>query len=457
MLVAPPIGTTKTPSPGRSRPGRAARVCTAAWSLMPSTSTTVQEPGALRARAAASVTAASHSTSTSSSLAAGICSEAPIASVHTHVGSLARPAALLDLMKAAATGNPPDPAERAEQEQQAVAEVVAWQRAAGLDVISDGEQSKPGFFAYIGERLSGFEPRPERDPLAGFRAEIEGFPEYYEQYLEGAMTGGMAAPAVPLGCTGPVSYTGHQRLRRDLEQLRQGGRRRRAGRGVRLRGGAERGRRQRVLPDRSRLPGRRGRRPARGVRGDRGGGLHPAGRRPVPHRRVQLRPRVRRDKLDKARLYVSAINRSLRGLPPERVRLHTCYGINEGPRVHDAPLADLADTLFTIEAGAFSFEAANPRHEHVYHVFESVKPPPDAVLLPGVISHATNIVEHPDTIADRIVRFAELVGRENVVASADCGFSSQATYRPEIHPQIVRAKFGALAEGARRATARLWR
>ena len=161
-------------------------------------------------------------------------------------------------------------------------------------------------------------------------------------------------------------------------------------------------------------------------------------------------------KLEKAQRYVNAINRSLRGIDRERVRLHTCYGINEGPRVHDAELADMADTLFTIEAGAFSFEAANPRHEHVYHVFESVKPPDGAVLLPGVISHATSIVEHPGTVADRIVRFAELVGRENMLASADCGFSSQATYTPEIHPTIVWAKFEALAEGARRATERLW-
>jgi 5-methyltetrahydropteroyltriglutamate--homocysteine methyltransferase len=164
----------------------------------------------------------------------------------------------------------------------------------------------------------------------------------------------------------------------------------------------------------------------------------------------------REEKLQTAGRYVNAINRSLRGIPRERVRLHTCYGINEGPRVHDAPLTEMVDTLFTIQAGAFSFEAANPRHEHVYHVFESVKPPRDAVLLPGVISHATSIVEHPDTIADRIVRFAELVGRENVVASADCGFSSQASYTPEIHPTIVWAKFESLAEGARRATARLW-
>jgi hypothetical protein len=161
-------------------------------------------------------------------------------------------------------------------------------------------------------------------------------------------------------------------------------------------------------------------------------------------------------KLAVARTYVDAINRSLRGIPRDRVRLHTCYGINEGPRVHDAPLAELIETLFTIEAGAFSFEAANPRHEHAYHVFETVALPPDTVLMPGVISHATNIVEHPEVIADRIVRFAELVGRENVVASADCGFSSQATYRPEIHPTIVWAKFEALAEGARLATARLW-
>jgi 5-methyltetrahydropteroyltriglutamate--homocysteine methyltransferase len=162
------------------------------------------------------------------------------------------------------------------------------------------------------------------------------------------------------------------------------------------------------------------------------------------------------DKIETAGRYVDAINRSLRGLPRERVRLHTCYGINEGPRIHDAPLSDLIDVLFTIQAGAFSFEAANPRHEHVYHVFESVRLPPDTVLLPGVISHATSIVEHPEVIADRIVRFAELVGRENVVASADCGFASQASYTPEIHPNIVWAKFEALAEGARRATVRLW-
>jgi 5-methyltetrahydropteroyltriglutamate--homocysteine methyltransferase len=374
----------------------------------------------------------------------------------THVGSLARPPALLDLMRAEAAGNPAGPDERAEAERVAVADVVTRQRAAGLDVISDGEQSKPGFFAYIGERLSGFEPRPGRDPLAGFRAEIDSFPEYYEQYLKGAMTGGMASPAVPLGCTGPVSYTGHERLRRDLDNLR-------AAVGD---AGPDEVFVCAVAPS--------------GVGGNEyypteaayldavADALHEEYAAIVAAGftlqvddpfltdvfSYHLGPE--QDKLEKAQRYVNAINRSLRGIPRERVRLHTCYGINEGPRVHDAALADMADTLFTIEAGAFSFEAANPRHEHVYHVFESVRPPSGAVLLPGVISHATNIVEHPDTIADRIVRFAELVGRENVLASADCGFSSQATYTPEIHPTIVWAKFEALAEGARRATTRLW-
>ena len=374
----------------------------------------------------------------------------------THVGSLARPPELLDLMRTAAQGRPVDPAELAQAERRAVAEVVARQRAAGLDAISDGEQTKTGFYAYIGQRLSGFEPRAGGDPLAGFRAEIDSFPEYYAQYLKGAMTGGMAVPVVPLRCTGPVSYVGHERLRRDLDLLRAA-----AGDA-----GADQVFVCAVAPS--------------GVGGNEyypsqadylaavADALHveyaaivDAGFTlqiddPFLTDVFSYGRGSAQDKLDAARGYVDAINRSLRGIPRDRVRLHTCYGINEGPRVHDAPLADLIDTLFTIEAGAFSFEAANPRHEHAYHVFETVKPPPETVLLPGVISHATSIVEHPEVIADRIVRFAELVGRENVVASADCGFSSQATYTPEIHPTIVWAKFEALAEGARRATARLW-
>jgi 5-methyltetrahydropteroyltriglutamate--homocysteine methyltransferase len=373
----------------------------------------------------------------------------------THVGSLPRPHTLLDQMRAAAKQET-DAVKLREAERQAVADVVARQRAAGLDVVGDGEQSKTGFFAYIGQRLSGFEPRPGRDPLDGFRAEADAFPEYYEQYFAGAMTGGAVAPIVPLACTGPVTYTGRDRLRRDLENLR-------AAVGD-------------VPPDQVFVS-------AVAPSGVGGNEYYPSEAAylnavadalhteyaaiidagftlqvddPFLTDIFSYSTASAEDKLETAHLYAEAINRGLGGIPRDRFRLHTCYGINEGPRLHDAPLADFIDIVFTIAAGAFSFEAANPRHEHVYHVFETVTPPEGAVLLPGVISHATNIVEHPDTIADRIVRFAERVGRENVVASADCGFSSQATYTPEIHPRIVWAKFEALAEGARRAAARLW-
>jgi 5-methyltetrahydropteroyltriglutamate--homocysteine methyltransferase len=155
-------------------------------------------------------------------------------------------------------------------------------------------------------------------------------------------------------------------------------------------------------------------------------------------------------------MYVSAVNHALEGIAPEKVRYHTCYGINEGPRVHDAPLSDLVDLLLKVNAGAYSFEAANARHEHEYHVWERVKLPADKMLIPGVITHGCNIVEHPELIAERLVRFARLVGRENVLASADCGFSSQATYNPEVHPKIMWAKFDAMREGARIASKQLW-
>jgi 5-methyltetrahydropteroyltriglutamate--homocysteine methyltransferase len=374
----------------------------------------------------------------------------------THVGSLPRPAALLDLMKAGADGQAVDSGELAAAEREAVAEVVGRQRAAGLDVVSDGEQSKTGFFAYIGQRLAGYEPRPGRSSTSRFQVEIDAFPEYYEEYLKGAMTGSSAVPGVPLVCTGPVSYIGQDRLRQDLENLRAAV------------GDAG--------PDEVFVP-------AVAPSGVGGNEYYPTEAAYLDAVADALRVEYLAiidagftlqvddpflsevfsystapvaEKLAAAEQSVAATNRALRGIPRDRVRLHTCYGINEGPRVFDAPLGDLIDILFTVQAGALSFEAANPRHEYNYHVFESVKLPDNMVLLPGVISHATNIVEHPDTIADRITRFAERVGRENVVASADCGFSSQATYHPEINPKIIWAKFEALAEGARRATARLW-
>jgi 5-methyltetrahydropteroyltriglutamate--homocysteine methyltransferase len=158
----------------------------------------------------------------------------------------------------------------------------------------------------------------------------------------------------------------------------------------------------------------------------------------------------------RAQIYVEAANAALAGIPADMVRFHTCYGINEGPRIHEAALADTIQYVLMVNAGSFSFEAANPRHEHEYHLFERIKLPEGKVLCPGMITHASNIVEHPELIAERILRFANLVGRENVIAGADCGFSSQALYRTEVHPSVVWEKFKALRQGADLASRRLW-
>jgi 5-methyltetrahydropteroyltriglutamate--homocysteine methyltransferase len=158
----------------------------------------------------------------------------------------------------------------------------------------------------------------------------------------------------------------------------------------------------------------------------------------------------------RAQMYVEAANVALKGIPPEMIRFHTCYGINEGPRLYEASLPEVIGYMMQIDAGSYSFEAANPRHEHEYHVFENVKIPDGKVLCPGVITHASNIVEHPELIAERIMRFTKLVGRENVMAGADCGFSSQALYKTEVHHTVVWEKFKAMREGADIATKKLW-
>jgi 5-methyltetrahydropteroyltriglutamate--homocysteine methyltransferase len=161
-------------------------------------------------------------------------------------------------------------------------------------------------------------------------------------------------------------------------------------------------------------------------------------------------------KRKRAEICVEATNAALNGIPAERVRFHTCYGINEGPRIYEANLPQIIEHVLKVNAASFSFEAANPRHEHEYHVFERVKLPDGKVICPGVITHASNIVEHPEWIAERLMRFANLVGRENVMAGADCGFSSQALYKTEVHPTVVWEKFKAMRKGADIASKRLW-
>jgi len=373
----------------------------------------------------------------------------------THCGSLPRPKDLLDQMKAKVSGQPYDEGAYARRVRSAVADTVKKQVETGIDIPTDGEQGKPGFFTYVNERLAGFTPNPG----AGFKmfaAEVDAFPEYYKQYFSQAMLGGSVAPPVPVVCTGPVSYRGQEAVGRDIDNLKT------ALQGLKIEdvfmpavAPSGVGRNQYYKTDEEYLGA-----VAEALRTEYQAiveagfivqiddpfltdiysysGLSPA------------------DKRKTAESYVEAVNHALRGISADKVRFHTCYGINEGPRVHDAPLKDILDVMLKVKAGAFSFEAANARHEHEYHVFEGTKLPAGAILIPGVITHASNIVEHPELIAERITRYARLVGRENVIAGGNCGFSSQATYNTEVHPTVVWAKFQAMAEGARLASKQLW-
>ena len=368
----------------------------------------------------------------------------------THVGSLPRPHDLLDLMKDKVAGRAYDRGRYEARVKSAVADCVRRQVECGIDIVADGEQSKPGFFTYIRERLAGFEPRPGKK-VSFFDAERAAFPEYYKEYFARAMTGGSIAPVVPMACTGPVSYKGEEALRRDIDNLRA----------AMAAAGAKAGFMPSVAP--SGAGGNEHYKSdeefffavAEAMRQEYkaivDAGLYLQIDDPFMTDNFSDPALDDRQRRRLAQIHVDAINHALRGIPAGKVRFHTCYGINEGPRMHDPALGEVAPFMLKVNAAAYSFEAANARHEHEYHYWESAKLPDDKLLVPGVITHASNIVEHPELIAERLARFARIVGAERVIAGADCGFSSQATYRPEVHPSVIWAKFKAMSEGAKRA------
>jgi 5-methyltetrahydropteroyltriglutamate--homocysteine methyltransferase len=375
----------------------------------------------------------------------------------THIGSLPRPHALLDVMKAKYAGQPYNQQTFAAMLTEAVNEAVRKQVECGIDIVTDGEFSKPGFFTYIQERLEGFERRPDQK-MKLFQQEVAAFPEYYAEYFKQAMMGGAIVGLAPVVCVGPVKYRGEKFVQTDIENVKKAA----AAAGV---------------PDHHVfLPATA----ASGVgineyyKSDEEYFHALAGELAKEYRAIVdagilvqiddpflpdifFEPDLDRAQMRRrAEIYVEATNTALKGIAPDKVRFHTCYGINEGPRLYEASLADIIDYVLKISAGSYSFEAANPRHEHEYHLFESIKIPDGKVLAPGMITHASNIVEHPELIAERIIRFANLVGRENVMAAADCGFSSQALYRTEVHPTVVWEKFKALRQGADIASKKLW-
>lgn len=373
----------------------------------------------------------------------------------THTGSLPRPDALSALLFSRMTGKSYDGGELARLTTQAVADVVRTQADLGIDIVSDGEQSKTSFQAYAADRLAGVEPIT---PAPGERRTRENiaFPTFYR---DGAHSGS-ARPR--WACTGPIKYVGQEALAADLQNLKRA-----------LQGTASA---DVFMPSVS-PSSCAGFMENRYYKSDEEHVLAVAEAMREEYEtiaaagfQVQIDdPRLAMhymlapdEDIEQARAWarrrVEVLNHALRNIPPERVRHHTCYGINMGPRTSDMEMKHLADIIVTIRAGFYSFEMANPRHEHEWRVWEHVKLPDDKVLIPGCITHASVIVEHPELVADRIVRLAKLVGRERVIAGTDCGFASTLVpgQRPEIEAEIVWAKFRSLAEGARMASKTLW-
>jgi len=378
----------------------------------------------------------------------------------THVGSLPRPPDLLAMILAKEQGGPFDAEAYAGRVRSAVAEVVKRQAEAGIDIIADGEMGRFGFIPYVNERLSGLEARPNPGGEGTWARSREhlAFPEYYAwaAQMPGAAGGAQRNQWV---CTGPIAYKGQQALARDIDNLK-----------VAL---AQTGSAEAFMPavspaqlagwnkneyyktdEEFRVAVADALREEYRAIVDAGIVLQIDDPQLASHYTTHPELDIAQCR-NWASATVELLNHALAGIPPERVRYHTCYGINMGPRVHELELKHIVDIMLGINTGAYSFEAGNPRHEHEWRVWEDAKLPEGKILIPGVITHGSNFVEHPEAIAQRIGRFAQVVGRERVIAGADCGFASFST-TCEVHPSVVWPKLAALAEGARLATKELW-
>ena len=379
----------------------------------------------------------------------------------THVGSLPRPDDLRAMILKKQRGEAIDEAAFAARVKSAVAEVVKRQSEAGIDILADGEMGRVGFIPYVNERLAGIEPSKTAESANywGLSREYQAFPEFY------AWAAGMPGTAGQTGrtrwvCTGPVSYKGMAALQQDIATLKE------ALAGVRHEEAfmpavspsnlANWNRNEHYKSEEEYLYA------LADVLKEEYRAIIDAGLvlqvdDPLFASYYVMRPEASIEDCRKwASVRVDALNHALAGLPQDKIRYHTCYSINIGPRVHDMELRHIVDIMLRINAGAYSFEAGNPRHEHEWRLWESVKLPEGKSLIPGVITHSSNIVEHPELIAQRIARFAQAVGKENVIAGADCGFASFAA-TCEVHPSVVWVKLAALAEGARLASAELWK
>ena len=377
----------------------------------------------------------------------------------THVGSLIRPQALQDILRAKQAGQPYDQAAYEKCLKQSIDDVVSRQADIGVDVVSDGEFGKAiSWNQYVVERLSGFELRAIP---AGYRPGVPGADRtrFKEFYAELDVREPMAN-AKMVACVGPVKYIGQDILRRDIDNFKAA-----------LKGTKVEEAFMPVVAPSSVLPDRKDEyykgeeewldavtaamRTEYQTIVDAGFVLQIDDARAATAYDRMVPPGTFEEYRRWLAKFVESLNRALEGIPEDRVRYHVCWGSWPGPHVSDVALKDIVDLILKVRAGAYVIESANPRHEHEWQVWKNVKLPDGKVLIPGVISHATNVVEHPELIAERITRFANLLGRENVLAGTDCGFA-QGTFYRRVHPTVMWAKFEALVEGARLASKQLW-
>jgi 5-methyltetrahydropteroyltriglutamate--homocysteine methyltransferase len=374
----------------------------------------------------------------------------------THTGSLPRPDDLLPLLREFDAGELRDRTAFDSAVKAAVAASVGKQIEAGLDIVNDGEMSKPSYSTYVKDRLSGFNASERSDPIRG--ADMADFPDYARR-----SAGGMGPSGVRIrrpACTGPIAFRDSDAVRTDIDNLKA----------------ALTGRNPAEVFMSAASPG-----VVTFFLSNRYYPSHEAYLAAIADamkteyeaicaagfvlqvdcpdfamsRHVHYKHLGLADFRKTIEMHVEALNHALANVPPERVRVHLCWGNYEGPHHHDVPLRDIIDIVLKARAGAISYEASNPRHEHEWAIFKDVKLPAGKILIPGVIDSVTNFIEHPELIAQRICNLAGVVGRENVIAGTDCGFGTIAG-SSAVDPQIAWAKMASMAAGARIASKQLW-
>ena len=376
----------------------------------------------------------------------------------THVGSLPRPDDLLALMAARIDGKPLDDAAYESTLRRATGDIVDKQIEVGLDVVNDGEMGKSSFITYVNDRLGGIERREGQRPSAfATSRETLSFPEFYAAGQ--ATQTSRVRRNIRVVAAAPITYKGQAQLQTELANLMAAT----AGKPIA----------EAFVPAiapsniEATIPNEHyptveaylfalADTMAEEYRAIVDAGFLLQIDDPFLVTYYITRPDLSLEECRKwCELRVEALNHALKGIPEEKIRFHTCYSINMGPRIHDMQLKDIVDIILKVKAQAYSFEAGNPRHEHEFEVWGQVKLPDDKILIPGVITQSTVLVEHAQLVAQRLMRFANIVGRERVIAGADCGFASFAGSN-EVHPSIVWPKFQALSEGAQIASKLLW-